>query len=605
MNGVRRSVLDGRGREARAPAVRAAIFGASLAASLALHGWLWTVLPSLTVGKIPLRPVTREEPVRMRMDKVETETDGTRDWVQPTRFRPEDPEEFARVEGKQDELLSEWLEGGEAGEGTWEAAEPMWAGAAPDGEDGVDDTEAAAEAFRQEMAAVEERLAEAELAELPRRVVPAVERVQGAPDVTLSADAGAIAAAAAAAAQWGEGGGKGGAGTGSGNGGGDAGIGSVAAELGADESALAEVMEAAGGGEEEALADRGRILDEMPEDVSDAEAVERQLTIRTETWGGAGDGWLYFEVQIARAGAESLPVLPKDVLLVQDCSESITRTKLGFFREGLQEYLKTITSVDRINVMKYNDQVETCFEDWEPATAESLTKAYRYVSGFTARGETDLFAPLQHIAKMKRDPKRPMIVLLLTDGRPTTGLLDSSEIISRFTRLNGGNVSMFTLGAGDRVNRFLLDMLGQNNRGGTWYREERAAIPVAMRQASRELSRPVLMNLRYRVSTDAEAEIYPPALTHLYLDRPLRLTGRVKDTGEDAVLQVVGESGGKVFDMVFELDLQGAEDGGEGIRREWVAQKMYVLMNEYMADKNPATMAEIERLSETYNVPLP
>lgn len=597
MNGVRRSVLDGRGREVRAPAARAAIFGASLAASLALHGWLWTALPSLTVGKIAMRPVAREEPVRMRMDKVEPETDGTADWVQPARFRPEDPSVFARVEAQQDDLLSEWLES--ESRQTWEAAEPMRAGAAPEAEEPEEVRE---EAFRQEMLEVEEQRAAGELAALPRRVVPAVERVLGAPDVTLAADAEAIAAAAAAVS---------GDGGGSGRGGGGAAPGTLADEeeetiapLPADESALAEVMESAVP-ETEALAERAQILDEAREEISETTPVEQQLTIRTETWGGAGDGWLYFEVQIARAGAESLPVLPKDVLLVQDCSESITRTKLGFFREGLQEYLKTITSVDRINVMRYNDQVETCFEDWEPATAESLTKAYRYVSGFTARGETDLFAPLQHIAKMKRDPKRPMIVLLLTDGRPTTGLLDSSEIISRFTRLNGGNASMFTLGAGDRVNRFLLDMLGQNNRGGTWYREERAAIPAAMRQASRELGRPVLMNLRYRISTDAESEIYPPALTHLYLDRPLRLTGRVKDTGEDAVLQVVGESGGKVFDMVFELDLKGAEDGGEGIRREWVAQKMYVLMNEYMASKNPATMDEIVRLSETYNVPLP
>lgn len=598
MNGVS-SGIPGGGREARAPAVRAAIFGASLAASLALHGWLWTALPSIMVGKIALRPVAREEPVRMHMDKVEPESDGTRDWVQPARFRPEDPTVFARVEAQQNDLLSEWLES--ESQAAWEAAEPMRAGAAPEAEGMEDSEEAREEAFRQEMLEVEEKRAAGELATLPRRVVPAVERVQGAPDVTLAADAKAIAAAAAAVS----------GGGGRGRSGGGAAVGTMAEEeeeiiapLPADESALVEVMESAVP-EPEALAERSQILDEAPEEISETTPVEQQLTIRTETWGGAGDGWLYFEVQIARAGAESLPVLPKDVLLVQDCSESITRTKLGFFREGLQEYLKTITSVDRINVMRYNDQVETCFEDWEPATTESLTKAYRYVSGFTARGETDLFAPLQYIARMKRDPKRPMIVLLLTDGRPTTGLLDSSEIISRFTRLNGGNVSMFTLGAGDKVNRFLLDMLGQNNRGGTWYREDRAAIPLAMRQASRELSRPVLMNLRYRVSTDAEAEIYPPALTHLYLDRPLRLTGRVKDTGEDAVLQVVGESGGKVFDMVFELDLKGADDGGEGIRREWVAQKMYVLMNDYMASKNPATMDEIVRLSEEYNVPLP
>ena len=59
-----------------------------------------------------------------------------------------------------------------------------------------------------------------------------------------------------------------------------------------------------------------------------------------------------------------------------------------------------------------------------------------------------------------------MIAVLLTDGRPTMGTVDSSDIIARFSKLNGGEVSVFTVGAGDRVNAFLLDLLGHNNRGG-------------------------------------------------------------------------------------------------------------------------------------------
>ena len=44
-------------------------------------------------------------------------------------------------------------------------------------------------------------------------------------------------------------------------------------------------------------------------------------------------------------------------------------------------------------------------------------------------------------------------------------MVDSSDIIESFTRANAGAISMFALSAGNRVNRFLLDMLSYKNRG--------------------------------------------------------------------------------------------------------------------------------------------
>ena len=185
------------------------------------------------------------------------------------------------------------------------------------------------------------------------------------------------------------------------------------------------------------------------------------------------------------------------------------------------------------------------------------------------------------------------------------GAVDSSDIIARFSRLNDGRISVFTVGAGDRVNTFLLDLLGHNNRGGSWIMPLREQIPAAVRRAARELSRPVLANLDYRFSGNSEAEVYPGLLTHLYLDRPLRLVGRAPLTQNSAVLQIIGDSGPTRRDMVFALDLAAARDGGEGIRREWVAQKIYKLINDHLASGRAETLAEIRDLSIRHNVPLP
>ena len=570
------------GREARQPWVRAALFAVALALSLALHAVLLAEFPSLPMG----RPADRAAKAQAR-PLVLREVRALPDlpsFAQPDKFRPENPEAFADVEPLQKSLLEDLRAGAEAMEfvppAPAEADAPL--PAPPADLAGMD--------FRQDILEIEKMAAADELAALPRRIEPALARISGAPDVTLPATAEAIAAAAAAA-----------------DGKGDASLQSLSVLSRAGPPAGA-MIDAASQGELSAadrLREQGQMLDEKSADVTDVQPIEQLLAVELSTYRATDENALYFELAISRAGVEALPVLPKDVLLVQDCSESITRTKLDFFKEGIEAYLRTLTTADRVNLMRYSDSPELCFADWRPVTAASLEQAVEFTDAMRARGQTDLFSPLQQVLKLPRQPGRPMIAVLMTDGRPTMGTVDSSDIIARFSRLNGGDVSVFTVGAGDRVNTFLLDLLGHNNRGGSWIMPLREQIPLAVQRAARELSRPVLANLEYRFSGDSAAEVYPGTLTHLYLDRPLRLVGRCPLEQKSAVLQIVGESGAQKRDMVFALDLSDAEDGGEGLRREWVAQKIYKLINDHMASGRAETVQEIRDLSVRHNVPLP
>ena len=567
-------------REARQSLARAALFAAALCLSLGLHALLLKEFPAIRAGR-PVGRVERPQPRALVLGAVRPQPELP-SYAEPARFRPENPEAFADLEPRQQQWLEELRAGAAAPAftppGPAEAAAPELPAA-----------EAARLDFRQDILLIEKQAAAAELAALPRRIEPAAPRMPGAPDLALPAPVEALAEAARAAGPA------------------DGGVRPLSV-LSANLPAAADLFApaGAGAGDENPLAgEPGRMLDEQPADVTDIEPIERLLAVDVTTYRATDEGALYFELAIARAGVEALPVLPKDVLLIQDCSESITRTKLDFFKEGLVEYLRTLTTVDRVNLMRYSDAPTLCFPDWQPVTADSLENAADFVDDMRARGQTDLFSPLQQVLKLPRVPGRPMIAVLLTDGRPTMGAVDSSDIIARFSKLNGGEVSVFTVGAGDRVNAFLLDLLGHNNRGGSWIMPLREQIPDAVKRAARELSRPVLANLDYRFSGDSAAEVYPGTLTHLYLDRPLRLFGRCPLDQKTAVLQIIGESGAQRRDMVFALDLADAQDGGEGLRREWVAQKIYKLINDHLADGRAETVQQIRDLSVRHNVPLP
>ncbi|NIP98520.1 MAG: VWA domain-containing protein, partial [Akkermansiaceae bacterium] len=103
-----------------------------------------------------------------------------------------------------------------------------------------------------------------------------------------------------------------------------------------------------------------------------------------------------------------------------------------------------------------------------------------FIRNMTARGKTDVFTSLQSVAAMERTQGRPVIAVLVTDGRPTMGMVDSSDIIEEFTRVNDGGVSVFGFGGGRRVNRYLLDFLSYKNRGDSELVRELGDIPEGL-----------------------------------------------------------------------------------------------------------------------------
>lgn len=593
--------------ERRLPRVRAATFAAAVAASLAAHALLFAGLPHMPgLGRLRAPP-PRPSRQAIALREVRTAPDLPAYADAPAAFRPEDPDAFAAATARQDDLLKSLRAEAEAASaGAFSPAPPAEAPAPlPEAGDKAFD----AADYRQEILQIEHIQAARELEALPRAVAPALPRVSGAPDITLPSDADTMAAAAAAAVA--------GIPGGSGRGGLSVPLVDESALEPAPTAVLADILagnaaeaEAFSGGAgdgapaEDVLPPTSAFLDETAAEVTDVAPLEQALEVSVTTFRAGDEDAVYFEAEIQRGGVSQLPVIPKDVLLVQDCSESITRTKLDYFKEGIVAYLRTLTTADRVNIMRYSDEPTLCFDGWQPVTSASLAKAVEFTDDMRARGATDLFRPLQRILKLPRDPARPMIVVLMTDGRPTAGTVDSSEIIAQFSKLNDGNVSVFTVGAGDRVNRFLLDLLAHDNRGGAWIQPLREEIPSMVARAGKELSRPVLTGLDYRFAADSDAEVYPPRLTHLYLDRPLRLVGRCPASRKNAVLRILGDSGARKKDIVFSLDFADAEPGGEGIRREWVMQKIYRLINDHILTGRDDTLREIRALSLKHNVPL-
>ena len=350
----------------------------------------------------------------------------------------------------------------------------------------------------------------------------------------------------------------------------------------------------------------GLLLEETPEEVIDLKPVENLLGIRVFTRLDEDDpNTRYFKTEIYRDGIEALPVLPKHVVFMLDCSESMTNAKLKRFREGLDRSLELLNPSDTFNIITFRDNVETCFPSLQPANATYKARARAFLQNLSARGKTDVYASLQKLAEMRPPDGYPLIALLMTDGRPTMGLMDSSDIIEQFTRDNNARISMFSVGGGQRANKYLLDLVSYRNRGDAIVVPENEGIPAALLEIGRQLRNPVLSRLTYRFTGMDESEVYPRALTHLYLDRPLVIYGKAPASASKIALQVVGNSGTKQHDLVFQVDLTNALKGPETLRLEWAWQKIYKLIGDYTRERTQSALQAIEAFAARHQINVP
>lgn len=315
---------------------------------------------------------------------------------------------------------------------------------------------------------------------------------------------------------------------------------------------------------------------------------------------------LYFRIALQPRADHPVPVLPKDIVFVQDASASLAEERLHFCRKSMIAALDMLGPSDRFNVIGFNDRPLRCFTGWTPVNSLTTNTAARFISALHAEGETDLFATLREILNLPRDPQRPVIAFVVTDGRPTAGRTESSSIIAEFTRQNNGAVSIFAFGTHGRANAYLLDLLTYCNRGASRIiRSGRWDIPAGIHTSLADIRQPVMHDIRFAFDVGSDSDVHPRLTTNLYADRPLELFGTCPVTTRELVFQIRGQAGLHAYDAVFRLDLaKDGQPGNASIRERWAWQKMYSLTGAYARDPRRVYMADLYRLSQDYNLPI-
>jgi len=209
------------------------------------------------------------------------------------------------------------------------------------------------------------------------------------------------------------------------------------------------------------------------------------------------------------------------------------------------------------------------FTEPQPADAEAVRRAVRWVERLEARGGTEMASALRLALRGDEASARVRQVIFLTDGA-----VGNEEQLFRLIQDRLGDARLFTVGIGSAPNSHFMTKAAQLGRGTFTYIGRIEEVKTKMDELFTKLETPVLKGLQVKWPVDARAESWPARIPDLYAGEPLVVTAALEKLDGDVL--VSGERDGQLWQAKLPL---GHGHAGAGVGSLWAREKVGSLVD--------------------------
>ncbi|XP_067359427.1 inter-alpha-trypsin inhibitor heavy chain H3-like isoform X3 [Channa argus] len=292
----------------------------------------------------------------------------------------------------------------------------------------------------------------------------------------------------------------------------------------------------------------------------------------------------------------NLPRIPKNVVFVIDQSGSMLGRKIQQTRTALIYILNDLAEDDYFGLITFNSALFYWKRELVQATKGNVDSAKNFAQNIDASGGTNINeAVLKGASMLNAHPREgsASILILLTDGDPTSGVTDIVTIQSNVRRAIADKFPLYCLGFGFDVNFEFLEKMSLQNNGAARRIYEDSDSDLQLKGFYEEVATPLLTNVT--MTYTGGANLTKTHFRQYYNGSEIVVAGQITDNNIETftpkVVAISGTGRMRFLDTNYTIESIVTDSG---IQRVWA----YLTVKQLLEKELQSSAQEKEKMKQ-------
>uniref|UniRef100_A0A672FZ96 Inter-alpha-trypsin inhibitor heavy chain 3 n=1 Tax=Salarias fasciatus TaxID=181472 RepID=A0A672FZ96_SALFA len=233
----------------------------------------------------------------------------------------------------------------------------------------------------------------------------------------------------------------------------------------------------------------------------------------------------------------NLSRIPKNVVFIIDRSGSMHGRKIEQTRTALIHILGDLAEDDYFGLITFDDKIFHWKQELVQANSANLDSAKKFARRISDRGGTDINrAVLEGSNMLNAHPREgsASLLILLTDGDPTSGETNIERIHSNVRQAIAGKFPLYCLGFGFDVNFEFLEKMALQNNGVARRIYEESDAAIQLKGFYEEVATPLLTDVT--MSYKGGSNLTQTVFSQYYNGSEIVVAGQIDDNNIDSFI---------------------------------------------------------------------